>query len=607
MTMYNTGNALGSTDPKDLSDNAQVFDKLATGTAPRVTDRLGRERLSWGGMEYEFNTAQDGRESAFQDFLANSGFVFIGDYGTGLTFTNRSQYTIRDGYAYRLATTTTVPYTATGNWALEVGNFSLIDADDILRQDLQAGLPNLVKSSAIFTEPGKTLDARLSAIQVCLEASELQAMVNTYSTVWVPPYVEFEVVNLEIPSNRTLILDGTLRLSAASPDGSVIIKNSDQVGGNTGIRVIGKGLLDGNKAAQVGADTKHTLAHFKNCTFSEFAVAEARGNYFPRALGSEFTTGMILFEDCENCSMHDSRGDDYGRECFWMKNCDRSEMYNLRAYGGADSWSGFQFSGDYNKAYNWYSYYAGASGGSFDCRYSSIDGWTVENNRFTSCINFGHQGLPASGSVASNLQAIGGSKEGASNVCNSINVGGATDGLVLNNIHGIGAPDNGLNISDNSNNITVNGFEFLNGGVHGIKIFGTSAQTVRLSNGRVSGFVSNGLRLDGGVLVECMNSDLRGNTGPALARDASSREVFTSVRLSNDDFSGSVAIAGLGVGGTTTITNGNITARGQLLIEPSNAAGEAARPYVVSKTLGSAVIATPASGAGGASARYYIR
>ena len=138
MEMYNTGNPVGSTAPKDLSDNAQVFDRLSVGTDPWVLSRLGQKLWSLYGMNYEFNNAQLGREAAFQQFLADAAFVFIGDYGPGLTFTNRSQYFLRDGVPYRLAPTTTVPYTTTGNWATEVANFSPINSDDVLRQDLGA-------------------------------------------------------------------------------------------------------------------------------------------------------------------------------------------------------------------------------------------------------------------------------------------------------------------------------------------------------------------------------------------------------------------------------------------------------------------------------------
>ncbi|MDW5499854.1 hypothetical protein R6Y99_08645 [Pseudomonas lundensis] len=51
MTTYNTGNPLGSTDPRDLFDNAQNYDGAINGTAEKWTDRLGRERLTWDGMQ----------------------------------------------------------------------------------------------------------------------------------------------------------------------------------------------------------------------------------------------------------------------------------------------------------------------------------------------------------------------------------------------------------------------------------------------------------------------------------------------------------------------------------------------------------------------------
>lgn len=133
---YNTNNPLGSNDFKDLSDNAVNFDYYANGPAPSYPNRFNQLKLSISGMNEQFNSAQAGRVTQFEEFLAASAFVWVGDYAAGLTFTSRSQYTVRDGYAYRLADSTTLPYTTTGNWALEQSNFSLVNSDDILRQEL---------------------------------------------------------------------------------------------------------------------------------------------------------------------------------------------------------------------------------------------------------------------------------------------------------------------------------------------------------------------------------------------------------------------------------------------------------------------------------------
>lgn len=52
MTTYGTNNALGSTDPRDLYDNAQNFDfALNDITALIWKDRFGRDRRSWYGLE----------------------------------------------------------------------------------------------------------------------------------------------------------------------------------------------------------------------------------------------------------------------------------------------------------------------------------------------------------------------------------------------------------------------------------------------------------------------------------------------------------------------------------------------------------------------------
>lgn len=160
---YDTMNPVPSTDPRDLYDNAGITDKYVNGQEPFVPDRLGVQRRTWKGMEVDFNNAQEGRQEAFDQFLEASAFINIGDYGPGITFTSRSQYIVRDGYAYRLALSTTLPYTTTGNWALEQNKFSLVNSDDILRQDLSgdtgAGLIGWIRTAvgAVSTTVAKWL------------------------------------------------------------------------------------------------------------------------------------------------------------------------------------------------------------------------------------------------------------------------------------------------------------------------------------------------------------------------------------------------------------------------------------------------------------------
>lgn len=51
MSNFNTGNPVPSTDPRDLDDNATVFDLLLQSPLASVPDRLGVQRKTWAQME----------------------------------------------------------------------------------------------------------------------------------------------------------------------------------------------------------------------------------------------------------------------------------------------------------------------------------------------------------------------------------------------------------------------------------------------------------------------------------------------------------------------------------------------------------------------------
>ena len=62
---YNTGNAPGSTHPKDLIDNAEDLDFLMTGGPGSVNNRLGVPLKSMQGLQQEFNADQITRANTF--------------------------------------------------------------------------------------------------------------------------------------------------------------------------------------------------------------------------------------------------------------------------------------------------------------------------------------------------------------------------------------------------------------------------------------------------------------------------------------------------------------------------------------------------------------
>lgn len=133
---YNTGNPLGSTDFRDLSDNAQNFDNLSNGSDEQYPDRFGVPRLSFAGMETRFSLAQSDRAERFDTALMALGYVWIGDYAAGIEFTERNQYTVRAGSQYRVAPSVSLPYTLTGDWATDQPNLVLVESAGSILSEL---------------------------------------------------------------------------------------------------------------------------------------------------------------------------------------------------------------------------------------------------------------------------------------------------------------------------------------------------------------------------------------------------------------------------------------------------------------------------------------
>ena len=141
---YNTGNAIGSISPKDLSDNARNLDYLVNGENALYPDRKGILRKSWKGMEgehdadqirreAEFDADQADRAVEFHDFLESSGFEIPVDYVAGLGITRPTQVVRFGGELYR-AHDANLPFTTT-TWAADAAKFfSMGDAS--IRQEL---------------------------------------------------------------------------------------------------------------------------------------------------------------------------------------------------------------------------------------------------------------------------------------------------------------------------------------------------------------------------------------------------------------------------------------------------------------------------------------
>ncbi|WP_325435870.1 SGNH/GDSL hydrolase family protein [Pseudomonas nitroreducens] len=129
---YDTGNPVepnGSSDSRDLFDNAANFDLALNGDDDQWPDRRGTARLSWEGLE-----------NKFYQFLLNSGFelpplLYVD--GASLVVDRPTQLIERSGNLYSVKLPSSFPVTLTGTWATDQTKL-VVRSDQSLRQQLAA-------------------------------------------------------------------------------------------------------------------------------------------------------------------------------------------------------------------------------------------------------------------------------------------------------------------------------------------------------------------------------------------------------------------------------------------------------------------------------------
>lgn len=162
MTTFNTGNPIGSTDARDLSDNAENFDTALGTTESTWVDRFGVTRDS------------------FEGGLAKGSFYRVGTFAAGYTLTNMRQTLEYGGHEYSWAGTfpkvvaaSSTPATTGG-----IGAGAWVDRTDVtLRGELSAN----DGASLIGKESGGTVQDLINQTElVTYTAASLPSLPHGY-------------------------------------------------------------------------------------------------------------------------------------------------------------------------------------------------------------------------------------------------------------------------------------------------------------------------------------------------------------------------------------------------------------------------------------------
>jgi len=279
---YNTGNPIGSTNPRDLYDNASNLDDLLLGPSPSYPDRLGRRRESWAGIE---KAAFDARQALGWD----ATYV---QYAAGAVVSRANQlvqYPAGTGELFKVKDQTSLPLTLTGTWATDAPKLVSV-GDASVRQYVQPFI------QAGFFQP---LDLDLTG--GVDQSAKLLGYLNTYKRVRVPAGV-VRVDNLTIPSGCSLVGAGATPLNrstkAWAAGGTTVVGNV-QLTGSAGCVVwdmnIDAFASGGNALAGVNAATRdHWIRRVHTRANNHGQLWEQNGTDPAGASG-----GNILVQDCK--------------------------------------------------------------------------------------------------------------------------------------------------------------------------------------------------------------------------------------------------------------------------------------------------------------------
>ncbi|MBG2645286.1 hypothetical protein I4543_18335 [Klebsiella michiganensis] len=226
MSTYKTGHPLGSAAVKDLFDNAENLDfALNSLTALIWTDRLGKTRRSFFGMESAFVTQLSSQESRFNTFIQSSGYQIVGDYTAGpLTLTDYNQLIRYNNELYKLTAATDIPFTTAGNtdetWTSTDAAHFVSVGDAALRQNLgsdASGMGGGLISTNINAEyPDRTVGWKLNKWVLVEEFADANSAADDWTTALKNALIFAVNNNIRDVYAGDLTLGDTVKLDAST-------------------------------------------------------------------------------------------------------------------------------------------------------------------------------------------------------------------------------------------------------------------------------------------------------------------------------------------------------------------------------------------------------
>jgi hypothetical protein len=391
------------------------------------------------------------------------------------------------------------------------------------------------------------------------DTSAVQNAINNNSVILIPVGT-WDINPVTVPSNKTIIVEGTLRFRAGQADDAVMISNSDVVGGNTNIIINGSGKLDGNKANQT--NDRQGIVKLTNCTNSEVSVKTIGGNKYAASNPTLGGVGCVVLIDCEDCRVQNVDLMEWQREGIYVDGAaKRCTVTDIVARGdGVDSWSAVAVSGataSHNTINNVIAYNCGASSVVLDSQYSACTNIVSYDNQFQNGVNFGHTGKPASHSVASNITVYNAGAGASSGTTHSgIAVVGGTTDFTLTNFMVDTAYNHGVNVSDSAQEVTISNGRISNANGSGVNVF--NAPNTNITGVYATSNAVYGINLNATDFCLVTGCDLRGNTTGGFSASGSNVALRSTRLSSTDSMVGSVNLAGLASGGTVAVNNENI-------------------------------------------------